>query len=767
MPYRFRCPNCLDTKIFIEVNEDGEEKLQCTDCYKIFSKEAIVMYKIMVDEGRAGTIPVDDGKDGIPEGGVSKEEFDKMLEEEPSPKEEEEEEIEEEEIYDGPIVNFSTSIKDPSKVLSFYEKVSTFEDAEPYIDDSLLVVADGTGGAGGFYHYVKKSSIDNYDKVKKIILREDVEDCLKDHMMKLWSPIFNEEKEELKKTSAYFASRIVLPRFIFAMKYMDHNDLEGIKDFIIDGLTRFANKLDLYKDTPSNRDKSLLPTTLVAININEEREDEIDIDVYWAGDSRAYYLTTNGIKQLSKDDEREEAITNYFTLKESVKVELKKKHYVLKKPGLLFVCSDGIFDAPPFPDHLSLELGLIQLMVEKDSMEGYKENLMRVYNAVKCDDSTMAMRMFGYSSYKEMKEAFKPRFDHDAVLYNEKKKYKTIYDVKGNPNIYKNNVNRLNNRAKDVFLDIVNDLLKEENRNDPLYKLLIEEIKNDYLKEVELTKKKIIEKKEEIIELIKKYLQDNYSSIDFDNIFKEDLLSHDSKELLMKIKGALKGDKRKEELLASLDREKQFLSSLQDDLWIIVEETYKRVSNALGNDIEELDADAFKERNKDGISEEVEELLLYLDKIKFATEYNEELTIIKNLEDEINNHEDKDITSLVRSSLEALFALNDVDTLFEAISNSDPNIIDIKDKMNEIDDSILNSNYLIKMIQERVSPELIVEERLKLPAGTRSVIDHNFNTALLTDTLKYHSAIQVDDKEIEDFKERYQAFEKAAEEYIS
>ena len=315
--------------------------------------------------------------------------FPEEVEAEEKPVEEapKEEDVEEEEVFEGSGLSFNSDYVNEKTSFKMYEKFSTHEDADPYIDENLLVVCDGTGGAGAFKHHIPSKYLDSLEKIKKLVLPEDTNGCLDKHLEVLFKPILESTEEIQNRTTAFFASRIVLPRFIYAMKLFPHEEKEKIVEFTADGLRRFAKKFDLRKDIPDNPGNALLPTTLVAININKETETEVDFDVYCAGDSRAYVISKNGLQQLSKDDEEDESITNYFAVKENP-IILNSRHYCLQKPCLLFVCSDGIFDAAAVKDYLRLEYALLGYMAESHSFNEWRDKLQKeLYARVKSDGS--------------------------------------------------------------------------------------------------------------------------------------------------------------------------------------------------------------------------------------------------------------------------------------------------------------------------------------------------------------------------------------------
>ena len=223
---------------------------------------------------------------------------------------------------------------------SFYAPLKN-EDANPVIieykgengdDLALLVVADGLGGSGG-------SPIDlTKDKINIIIDEISKEDgipfSINNRIITEFDEVNDEksffdltiksiiENENNTVTNALIASRIVIYRYI---KYLTNVILEKdltvdlrkeIVAYIKETITNIKEKLDIEPVPPYT---SILPTTLVSIRYNKTKK---QIDVIWAGDSRAYLLTNKGLFQLSDDNEEDGLITNHFNYNSKVKLYL-------------------------------------------------------------------------------------------------------------------------------------------------------------------------------------------------------------------------------------------------------------------------------------------------------------------------------------------------------------------------------------------------------------------------------------------------------------
>lgn len=181
---------------------------------------------------------------------------------------------------------------------------------------------------------------------------------------------------------------------------------EILSDFIHLGLLRVADRFSLEVDRQFGG--SLLPTTLTAIRY-EEKDDCVVAECLWSGDSRCYVLAEDGLKLLSKDDEDASgAITNLFYIGEK-KAVIHYRRYEIKKPCLLMTVSDGFFD--PFGDqeYFGIEHTFHKCLFEADSMESLAAKLTDEFDAIHGDDTTVALRAFGFNNYEEIKSTFTSR----------------------------------------------------------------------------------------------------------------------------------------------------------------------------------------------------------------------------------------------------------------------------------------------------------------------------------------------------------------------
>ncbi len=287
------------------------------------------------------------------------------------------------------------------------------EDAEPYIGNNILVVADGLGGSGSAVHNVDRSKHEN--------MHADIMDSAFGDMKEL-SPELMQYIDELIEpmidnkddTSALWASRIVIGRCVYALtegefKEIDLSDKQvrcKLAEFIGQGLLETAKKFNLQKGKYD--EQLLLPTTLAFMRYRE-KEDSVLVETVWAGDSRCYALTPDGLKLLSVDDEDNSGtITNLFYAGNK-KVTLNYICHEIAKPSALLAVSDGIFD--PFTPHenLGVEHTLLLAIKENETPQEVAKALHDFYGSVRGDDATMAFTLFGFDSFKQMQNGLAKR----------------------------------------------------------------------------------------------------------------------------------------------------------------------------------------------------------------------------------------------------------------------------------------------------------------------------------------------------------------------
>ena len=666
----------------------------------------------------------------------------------------------------------------------FYEKDKSYEDAYPYIDENLLVVCDGSGGAGGYKHEVKKDKINSFEKIKDIVLPEDKEGLMDEYLKTLFSPIY--EQPEVTRTSAFWASRIVIPRFVYYWKVIGH-DIEKAKDFIIEGMNNTAKSLHFLQSDKS--DKGLLPTTFVAISLEKEDDKKVYFDVYWAGDSRAYYLSKDGMKMLSIDNEDASgSITNLFIFKEGFETKIYSRHYELSKPCSLLVCSDGLFD---ICNNVSFE-GNFLAVIERDdvtNLQEFKDVLQGWYAPRKSDDCTLAMKLFGFASFAEVKKVFKPRFDYVYSLFCKHHEYQNSLAIKEDSSLYESNFKRLVTRTSDKFDDIANTLslfIKDE-KEDPV-------LSKDMIKKVKDTSKKNVEKKKEdkdkllndIVSKTKEYCFANYQTLDIFTIFNKEAIPHKYHKKLVDIQSGqnrineIKNKQRRLNAMMSVDKggkgkKGEFVAMIQQ----LAHKVEHLRDNLLYKAFESKKIPMSVKLNKNIKDSDLDRLLDVVNVYDPDPEFKEKFLKLfieyKDLRDylshnQLSDNKPNDVTEGLKTFLEELFKL-DNKTIYNMLLEDSivPEVNDLRAKLTALNKGVVGVDDLSYVFKEiygnQDGYETIVLSRLE--AGEKkSAIDVYYNSNLLETTIKYHQVVNVKDAKFEEFYNEYKKFNENSESLI-
>lgn len=315
------------------------------------------------------------------------------------------------------------------------------EDAEPYVGDNIIIVADGLGGAGSTVHDI---TFKKYGVIKKNLLESAFSDIV----------IENEESEKIKNqlnewikpicekgshTSALWASRIAIARCAYALEcnpdfidcdLSDEKVRGKLVGYISKGLKETVKTFNLQKGKFDNQ--VLLPTTLAFMKYStDETNKTTTVEVLWAGDSRCYVLTVDGLKQLTIDDEDNSgAVTNLFLADDKIKSRLNYRKYTIQNPCVLIGVSDGIFD--PFDPHdgFGVEKTILEQIKKSQSYPALMKNLHEFYGKVHADDSTMAFVPIGFVDFKDLKNQLIGRTEKVLKLWNTFVDFSSIMEVK-------------------------------------------------------------------------------------------------------------------------------------------------------------------------------------------------------------------------------------------------------------------------------------------------------------------------------------------------
>lgn len=310
------------------------------------------------------------------------------------------------------------------------------EDATPYVGSNVLIIADGLGGAGGYTHSatptkdeIFKSAFYDLDLEKAASIASELEE---------WAMPIASGKPT---TSALWSSHIAIARCAYALEFhedfvdcdlSDEATRDKLADFITDGLNNTAKQFDLQKGSFDNQ--KLLPTTLAFIRYKvDEQSNIVTAETVWAGDSRCYLLTKDGLKQLSIDDEDSSgALTNLFSVGNR-KAKLHYRKYEIETPCVLIGSSDGIFDPFEPVDNLGVESTLLGHLQEATSYDELMKNLCELYGDIHSDDATMAFVSVGFEDYASLKSTLFERSEYISSITNKYRETKSAMEILAKP----------------------------------------------------------------------------------------------------------------------------------------------------------------------------------------------------------------------------------------------------------------------------------------------------------------------------------------------
>ena len=326
------------------------------------------------------------------------------------------------------------------------------EDALPYADDQLVMVADGLGGAAAIRHTSIKPELFDEERLADTLFEgvyDDysapvLQDYVKHSFFELRSvkDCYTDNVNNIKK-SGYFASRIVTAIVLRELLYNDSVaaknifpalEREGSQEkrdelvaklgahftaLIAEKLREIAKNANIFYES-SYAGLSLLGTTLTAM-LYRELGSETEVILLTAGDSRPYVWTEkDGLCQLTRDEERPDGgMTNYIKANDGEEFTINSRYMKLPRPCVIFAATDGCFDSGRFLSPLAFERTILTTALEADSPEDMGARLHDFFaeNGRHDDSSTIAMKLSGYSGFDEFKRAAERRLAEVDKLY--------------------------------------------------------------------------------------------------------------------------------------------------------------------------------------------------------------------------------------------------------------------------------------------------------------------------------------------------------------
>jgi len=292
------------------------------------------------------------------------------------------------EVVTGPTVSFGFNL---GKVPDHGE------DSDPILRDGpslgLAAVFDGMGGAGGTVYETPDGPRSGAYMASRI-----VRDVVEEHMLTLLEP------------------DRPLPGEATASKL--HDAIEAALQTALTDLKAPVSKL-------RSRLLRALPTTMALGALQRSGDDGSDwlCHVLWAGDSRVYAFTPDGMHQLSIDDlrdpgdamenlQRDSVISNAISA--DTEFVINHRRVVLSAPFFLVCATDGCFGYLRSPMHF--EEVVLRTLAGAQSDEEWSAGLQSEISAVTGDDAAMATIAIG-ADLDALRELFAPRLAEVVEQY--------------------------------------------------------------------------------------------------------------------------------------------------------------------------------------------------------------------------------------------------------------------------------------------------------------------------------------------------------------
>lgn len=136
----------------------------------------------------------------------------------------------------------------------------------------------------------------------------------------------------------------------------------------------------------------------------------------WAGDSRGYILTPDGLTQITRDDidAGEDALSNLSSDSRLTNLvhaggdfKLNSKIISFSGPAVLISATDGCFGY--FSTPMEFEYMLLEALSKAKSMDGWKKLIDGGIREYTGDDYTLAAAVLGYGDFRTFKRSFARR----------------------------------------------------------------------------------------------------------------------------------------------------------------------------------------------------------------------------------------------------------------------------------------------------------------------------------------------------------------------
>ncbi len=164
------------------------------------------------------------------------------------------------------------------------------------------------------------------------------------------------------------------------------------------------------------------PTT-AAIIVSYLTKSGIKTLCLWAGDSRCYQLSEDGLVQLTEDDlggidamenlTTDGVLTNVITTSKDFTIH--EKEVVFDKPCILFSATDGCFGYLSTP--MEFEYFLIDTLLHAKNVKSWESSLKSILQEIAGDDFSLCGLSIGYGSFQKLQNAYTRRANYLSENY--------------------------------------------------------------------------------------------------------------------------------------------------------------------------------------------------------------------------------------------------------------------------------------------------------------------------------------------------------------
>lgn len=228
------------------------------------------------------------------------------------------------------------------------------------------------------------------------------------------------------KTGAYIASRMLSGAmkawFDSVGENIDTSHYKNLADRIYGIVSQYADRRNVVIKGSMHKDFA----STVCGAVVKPKGEKMHADFIWAGDSRGYILSPDGLVQMTADDIRgEDAMSNLRNDGVLTNVVSAKGNYAINKrsatvtyPAVVICATDGCFGYLSTP--MEFEYLLLDTLSKSKCADEWGKNIQAQLKSISGDDYTMSLISLGFSSFDSLKKQMAPRKEFMKKHYIER-----------------------------------------------------------------------------------------------------------------------------------------------------------------------------------------------------------------------------------------------------------------------------------------------------------------------------------------------------------